>query len=119
MECPAFAYAIPETVAQAVEILASDDGARPLAGGQSLLPTAVDVPDIEIAHLETPSNLVPRGIKGMGESAIISASAAAIGAVNDALSCFGVFITQYPVSPSRVVSALGAAVQGIAKDLGT
>jgi carbon-monoxide dehydrogenase large subunit len=71
-----------------------------------LLPTASDVPDIVIEHLETPSDLVPGGIKGMGESAMISAPAAVVGAVNDALASLGVFITQYPISPERVFRAL-------------
>lgn|GEM_PF-4350504 len=51
-----------------------------------LMPTAQDVPDIKIEHLETPSPLVPGGIKGMGESAMISAPAAVFSAVNDAMS---------------------------------
>jgi CO/xanthine dehydrogenase Mo-binding subunit len=76
-----------------------------------LLPSACDVPDIEIAHLCTPSALVPGGIKGMGESAMISAPAAVIGAVNDALACFGVFIQQYPISPERVFQAIESAAR--------
>lgn len=71
-----------------------------------LLPTAMDVPDIEIEHLETPSDLVPGGIKGMGESAMISAPAAVIGAVNDALACFDVSIERFPISPQRVFEVL-------------
>ena len=71
-----------------------------------LLPTASDVPDIVIEHLKTPSNLVPGGIKGMGESAMISAPAAVVGAVNDALAPLDIFITQYPISPERVFDAL-------------
>ena len=71
-----------------------------------LLPTSVDVPDIEIEHLETPSDLVPGGIKGMGESAMISAPAAVVGAVNDALACRDIFIQQYPISPERVFQEL-------------
>ncbi len=38
MKFPAFAYARPATVEEAVTLLASDDEARPLAGGQTLLP---------------------------------------------------------------------------------
>lgn len=73
-----------------------------------LLPTALDIPDIEITHLETPSALVPGGIKGMGESAMISAPAAIAGAVNDALACLGVAIEQFPATPQRVFDALAA-----------
>ena len=73
-----------------------------------LLPSACDVPDIEIAHLCTPSALVPGGIKGMGESAMISAPAAVIGAVNDALACRDIFLTEYPLSPQRIFAALNS-----------
>ncbi len=39
MKMPAFEYACPETLAEAVALLASHDGeAKPIAGGQSLLP---------------------------------------------------------------------------------
>ena len=34
-----FAYATPQSVEEALEVLASDEMARPLAGGQSLIPT--------------------------------------------------------------------------------
>ena len=80
-----------------------------------LLPTSVDVPDIEIAHLQTPSALVPGGIKGMGESAMISAPAAIIGAVNDALASFGVAFETFPITPERVFRALAgsATARGI------
>lgn len=74
-----------------------------------LLPTALDVPDIEIAHLETPSALVPGGIKGMGESAMISAPAAIAAAVNDALAPLGATIETFPASPQRVFEALAEA----------
>jgi carbon-monoxide dehydrogenase large subunit len=49
---------------------------------------------------------VPGGIKGMGESAMISAPAAVVGAVNDALACHNIFIQQYPISPERIFQAL-------------
>ncbi|WP_327753188.1 xanthine dehydrogenase family protein molybdopterin-binding subunit [Sphingobium sp. SJ10-10] len=74
-----------------------------------LLPTSLDIPDIEISHLETPSSLVPGGIKGMGESAMISTPAAVAGAVNDALACLGAAIEQFPASPQRIFEALSKA----------
>ena len=39
MKPPLFDYVAPQSVAEAVEALASDETARPLAGGQSLIPT--------------------------------------------------------------------------------
>jgi len=76
-----------------------------------LLPSAVDVPDIEIEHLTTPSALVPGGIKGLGESAMISAPAAVAGAVNDALDCLGVSLTRGAITPNRIFEALRNARQ--------
>ncbi len=57
----------------------------------------------------TPSDLVPGGIKGMGESAMISAPAAIVGAVNDALAPLGAAVDTFPLSPERVFQALRAA----------
>lgn len=71
-----------------------------------LLPTSVDVPDVEIRHFETPSALVPGGVKGMGESAMISAPAAVACAVSDALACLGAQFEKFPLSPQRVFQAL-------------
>lgn len=71
-----------------------------------LMPTAQDVPDIKIEHLETPSPLVPGGIKGMGESAMISAPAAVFSAVNDAIAHLGVSIETAPITPERLYQAM-------------
>ncbi|PWL25494.1 MAG: xanthine dehydrogenase [Altererythrobacter sp. XM-24bin4] len=74
-----------------------------------LMPTSADVPDIQISHLETPSDLVPGGIKGMGESGMISAPAAIVGAVNDALAQLGASLEAFPASPQRIYDALQVA----------
>ena len=55
---------------------------------------------------------MPGGIKGMGESAMISAPAAIIAAVNDALSLVGTSIEHFPVSPQRIFDALKRASGG-------
>ena len=66
-----------------------------------LLPTAADVPDIRIAHLETPSRN-PGGAKGMGEGGAIAAPAAVVNAIADALAPFGIEPARLPLSPSDV-----------------
>ncbi|MBA6420988.1 xanthine dehydrogenase family protein molybdopterin-binding subunit [Pseudomonas sp. 5Ae-yellow] len=71
-----------------------------------LIPTTLDVPDIQIRHLETPSPLVPGGVKGMGESAMISAPAAVVAAVNDALAHLGVVIETVPITPERIFRSI-------------
>ena len=77
-----------------------------------LLPTALDVPTVELAHIETPSPLNPLGTKGVGEAGAIPTGAAFAQAVEDALFGSGVEITEIPLSPSRlyhlIVQARGA-----------
>ena len=100
-------------VAQAVgaalleEVVYSDDG-QPLASTfmDYLLPTSMEVPDVEVIHLATPSKFTPAGIKGMGESSMISVPAAIVNAVNDALAPLGVFLDRCPLSPDRILTAL-------------
>ena len=64
-----------------------------------LMPTAFEVPDIEIEHLETPSPLNPLGVKGVGEAGVIPGSAAIAEAIEDAE---GITITRMPISPSEL-----------------
>jgi len=74
-----------------------------------LLPTALDVPDMKLRHLETPSPYVPGGIKGMGESAMISAPAAVVAAVNDAIAHLGAVMETLPATPERLFQAIHGA----------
>jgi carbon-monoxide dehydrogenase large subunit len=67
-----------------------------------LLPTAPEVPRIEIIHLESPSPINPIGVKGAGEGGTIPAAACVIAAIEDALSPFGIRIAEHPVSPARI-----------------
>lgn len=67
-----------------------------------LLPTATDVPPIETGHIETPSPLNPLGIKGVGEAGCIPSGACFAQAIEDALSDYGVEITEIPLSPNRL-----------------
>jgi carbon-monoxide dehydrogenase large subunit len=91
-----------------------DDQAQPLTTNfaEYLLPLAADVPRVEIIHLETPSPLNPLGIKGAGESGTIPTIAPIIAAVEDALSPFGVKISEAPITPQRIVELLGHAAPG-------
>ena len=75
-----------------------------------LLPMAADMPDIAIAHVETPYSGSLLGAKGAGESGTCGAPAAVLNAVNDALTPFhdGCAITTLPVSPVEILRVLGA-----------
>jgi carbon-monoxide dehydrogenase large subunit len=68
-----------------------------------LVPTAADVPRVEIGHIESPSPLTPGGIKGMGEGGAIAPPAAIANAVADALAPFGVRVNEVPLTPERVL----------------
>ena len=87
-----------------------DDG-QFLAGSLSefLYPTAPELPDVEVDHLETPSPLTEGGIKGMGEGGLIGTPAAVVNAVADALEPFGVSIEQTPLRPCDVLAMIDAA----------
>ena len=74
-----------------------------------LMPAAAEMPDITIAHLQTPSPLNPLGAKGVGEGGAIPAPAALAAAVEDALRPFHAEITQIPTTPFRVKSLIAAA----------
>ena len=74
-----------------------------------LLPTALDVPTVEMAHVESPSPLNPLGVKGVGEAGAIPTGAAFAQAVEDALAGSGVEITEIPLSPSRLYQLIAAA----------
>ena len=67
-----------------------------------LLPTALDVPKVEMGHLETPSPLNPTGAKGVGEAGAIPTGALFAQAVEDALHGTGVEILEIPLSPNRL-----------------
>jgi CO/xanthine dehydrogenase Mo-binding subunit len=67
-----------------------------------LKPTALDVPDIDVDHLESPSPFTPLGAKGVGEGGAIPGPAAVANAVEDALADFGVVIRSLPITPERV-----------------
>ncbi len=66
-----------------------------------LLPSATDIPAIEIVHMETASPGTAGGLKGVGESGIIGAPAAIAGAVLDALEVDPEEV-RLPLTPERV-----------------
>jgi carbon-monoxide dehydrogenase large subunit len=90
------------------ERLAYDDQAQPLSGtfADLLVPTAGEIPRIEIEHLETPSAHSATGAKGMGEGGMIGAPAAVANAVSDALAHLGVEIDEIPITPERLLGAI-------------
>ncbi|HEV2146842.1 MAG TPA: xanthine dehydrogenase family protein molybdopterin-binding subunit [Longimicrobiaceae bacterium] len=74
-----------------------------------LLPTAMDVPRVEVAHMETPAPMNPLGLKGVGEAGAIPAGAAFAQAVEDALPEYRLEIREIPLSPNQLFTLLEAA----------
>jgi aerobic carbon-monoxide dehydrogenase large subunit len=74
-----------------------------------LMPTLAEIPEIEVAHLETPSPLNPLGVKGVGEAGAIPVPALVAEAVEDALVPLGVRVREMPLSPSRLRELIAQA----------
>ena len=74
-----------------------------------LLPTASEVPDLEIGHIESESTTNPGGFKGLGEGGAIGSHAAAANAVADALAHLGVKATKTPLGPGEIFALVEAA----------
>jgi aerobic carbon-monoxide dehydrogenase large subunit len=83
------------------------------AGGQLLsatlmdyaLPTASDIPAIQVIHQHSPSPLNPLGVKGVGEGGAVAPPVAIANAVCDALSPFGIELNATPIRPAELVGA--------------
>ena len=76
---------------------------------QYLVPSAAEIPTMELDRTVTPSTTNPLGVKGIGEAGTIAAPPAVINAVVDALSHLGVTEVGKPASPERVWRAIQAA----------
>jgi aerobic carbon-monoxide dehydrogenase large subunit len=77
-----------------------------------LVPTAMEIPTIEILHLETPCEYTKTGAKGMGEGGTMGAPAAIASAVADALSHLDIEIDHLPITPDRLRAAIKEAYEG-------
>ena len=90
------------------EWMGYDDQAQPITTSFAdyLMPSATEVPRIEVKLAEFPSPLNPLGVKGVGESGCVPAAGAIISAVENALAPFGVRIEEYPVTPARLFALL-------------
>ena len=74
-----------------------------------LLPTAEDVPDFLLDHIESPSTDTVGGFKGVGEGGLIGAVPAVLNAVADALSGLDVNINMKPLRPSLLARLIREA----------
>ena len=74
-----------------------------------LLPTALDVPAIEVDHIESPTVDALGGFKGVGEGGVIGAVPSIANAVADALAALNVNVNRIPLRPDYVLGLIRAA----------
>ncbi|HYK69837.1 MAG TPA: xanthine dehydrogenase family protein molybdopterin-binding subunit [Streptosporangiaceae bacterium] len=77
-----------------------------------LLPTACDIPRIEIEHLETVPLDADVNFRGVGEGGMIVAPPTMVSAIEDALAPFGVRIYEQHLPPARILELIEAAGRG-------
>jgi len=69
------------------------------------IPRAIDMPRLELHRTETPTDVNPLGVKGVGEAGTIASSAAIVNAVVDALAPFGVRHLDMPLKAEKIWKA--------------
>jgi aerobic carbon-monoxide dehydrogenase large subunit len=72
-----------------------------------LVPMSGEMPDIDVGHVVSPTAESELGAKGAGEAGTAGAAAAVTNAVNDALKPFGTIVTEIPLTPQVILTALG------------
>jgi len=72
-----------------------------------LVPMAAEMPDIVVDHIETPTPTTLLGAKGTGEAGTAGAPGAIMNAINDALAPLGAAVASQPVTPEKILRALG------------
>jgi aerobic carbon-monoxide dehydrogenase large subunit len=72
-----------------------------------LVPMSGEMPDIDIGHVVSPTFETELGAKGAGEAGTAGAAAAVANAVNDALKPFATIISEIPLTPRVILTALG------------
>jgi CO/xanthine dehydrogenase Mo-binding subunit len=86
------------------EIVLEDGISMTSSFASYLIPTAVDVPDVEPIVVESGEGLGPFGARGIGEPPIGPPAAAVANAV---ASATGARVTRLPITPERVARAVG------------
>jgi nicotinate dehydrogenase medium molybdopterin subunit len=87
-------YALSEEIVQEGGYL------KTCALGDYMVPTSLDVPDIEAHIVEVPVSAGPYGAKGVGEPASIPTAPAVLNAIADAI---GVRVTELPATPEKIL----------------
>ena len=93
------------------EEMVFDEEGQPLAStlADYLVPGPTEVLDVRIRHMQTPSPYTEFGVKGIGEGGAIAPPAAIANAINDALRPLNAEVTDFPITPRRVLAAIAQA----------
>ena len=86
-----------------------DHRGQPLAStfADYLLPGSTEVPAPILDHMETLAPYTEFGVKGIGEGGAIAPPAAIANAINDALRPLGAELLVSPITPARILQAIG------------
>ena len=76
-----------------------------------LLPTALDVPMIDVEHIQSITDENPGGFKGLGEGGVIGGVPALTNAIADALAGIGANVNTNPLKPGRIAELIDAALE--------
>jgi CO/xanthine dehydrogenase Mo-binding subunit len=90
-------YALIEELQTAHGVTVNDDLAT------YLIPTAADLPPMNVEIIEIPEPFAPFGAKGIGEASLPPVAPAVANAIADAI---GVSMNQLPITRERVLAAL-------------
>jgi carbon-monoxide dehydrogenase large subunit len=71
-----------------------------------LIPTVSEIPEVEIHHVETPSD-IQFNYRGVGEGGMIGSPAAITNAIEDALGHLGAQVREQHLPPSRILELAG------------
>jgi carbon-monoxide dehydrogenase large subunit len=90
------------------ELVAYDEQCQPLSTTfmDYTIPTAVEMPNFETGHQETPSPFTPLGTKGVGESGVGGTIGSLIAAIENALPHLDLHLNELPLTPERVWTAI-------------
>jgi carbon-monoxide dehydrogenase large subunit len=93
------------------EELTYDSSGQLLAGSLAdyTMPTACEIPSMQLVHRHSPSPLNPLGVKGVGEGGAIAPPVAIANAICDALRPLKIELNRLPLKPERIREAMKEA----------
>jgi aerobic carbon-monoxide dehydrogenase large subunit len=98
-----------------LEELVYDDAGQLLTASlvDYVIPSAPEVPALELVHLPTEAPHTLGGFRGMGEGGTIGSPAAIANAITDALSHLGIEVCELPMTPVRLYEAIQAQTSAL------